>query len=193
MKRFFAVIFLTVVLLFAVGCAKEEEAAPPSIPEAQPLHPPPPPEEVKEPEALVPEEPEQEEEEEYDPLGDWRIPENAITDPVCDAAAESLSFTFTNTGTKLWELGTILPFPPPQDRISVKLIINGREVSEREGEFFGPGGFPEHCKDTIALEPGESVACSIEHIPIIKDTGFTRNTMLVQGNNVNFQERFYCE
>lgn len=174
-------------LLILVACAKTEIILEPIIvePEVEP-------ETEVEPEIIIEEIPEVEEEiivpEELD---EWVIPENSLSSVVCDKDDARLSFVFTNTGNKIWELGTILPFPPPKDRFSVNLFVNGLNVQKEKAYFFEES--LSDCWDKTLIEPGESFSCSLKPVPITVSNAYSRNYIQIQGGTVNDQITYDCE
>lgn len=129
--------------------------------------------------------------EEQAPLDEWSIPEESISHVVCEKKDARVSFTITNTDDKLWEIGTILSFPPPQDRMSVNIFVNGLNVI-KEKDYFTDEKFAD-CFDEIELAPGESFSCSLSPAPIVTPNEYTRNYVQVQGGTVNDQVTFVCE
>ncbi|MBR9702766.1 hypothetical protein GOV10_01905 [Candidatus Woesearchaeota archaeon] len=176
--------WLVIIGLFIlVACAKTEIIPEPTIVE---------PETVVEPEIIIEEIPETEEEieapEEFD---EWTIPKNPLSSIVCEKEAKRLSFIVTNTDDTLWELGTIQPFPPPKDRISVSIFINGLDVM-KEKSYFSEEKFSD-CWDKETIEPGESFSCSLKPIPITIPNAYSRNYIQIQGNTINDQITYECE
>lgn len=168
------------LLLVLAACSASEE-----IPEPETNFVPDVPEEVEEPIVLEPEE-ELDEEESLEDEEFYAIPDDPLTAVTCEG--DALTFTITNTLNTTWSL-ELLSFPPPQDKEQLKITINSYDPWT-PGRYFGEQSLRD-CTDAL-IEPGETVTCTVNPIPLVTPNAYSKNTIQVQAIQINEQEQFTC-
>lgn len=160
-------ILISLFVILLLGCAPEVASPPEQIlepPEPAPVL----------PEELVPDTPEQTE-----PIEE--VEEIAASDDgsvrvlACSLEERSLTFEVTNTHDVAWDFSNQLPFVPPKGIIPAWIYLNNYKINrpspifdpQTKEQYFGLGEtLAENC-GTDRLEPGDSMTCSFQPVPLI--------------------------
>jgi len=124
-----------------------------------------------------------------------------VDDVICDSEQNALQFRFRNLGDVNWELNQNVPFPPPKDLTSVRILINNYEANGR-GAFvqgvrqFGPEEkFSENCGGIEILAPGDEASCFLQPVPLRDENalGAAVNEISLNTAGTDGTVRFTCE
>lgn len=119
-------------------------------------------------------------------VDNYEVPTTPLSGVTCEG--NKLTFTITNTIQKTMEFD-LLSFPSPPEKTQIKVNINGYD-SWNNNEYFSKQNMRD-CTDGT-LEPQESIICTLEPVPIIKENDFSRNTISVKAERINVQQTFTC-